>query len=783
MTHNTRTWTGFSNLDSTSDPTEHFGILARNEHQLLDQRSRADAGSLNANTSEHKLYPVIARYVRAAVEEIVTNQHELTRHSIANIAGSFEQRVDQVENLCLTKARIAEAGAPVTCNASMYFPEEKTKENRDGAVDLPTKLLMQSLTEQLEQHQRRTENFLAEHLNTDHLYAIIQGVSVDRITEKLGATIAKYIDTSLSEHFAKQASKQDDDGAASSDLNADRPSARFVNYIDTSFTNHAGKHLADGAVGREHGAARNATDASALPPEDDTLSAFPSDTVLADAAQPDNASPECFATPFERVKNDFERKTVVLDLAAAVGWETSIFDNEVALKSRLVPFRQVHRLIHGRAFSTVVTVAVILNAILIGYQANGAVERANENYQSRINNQPDGGLTEPNWIKVMDLSFTVFFTIELLLRMAVEDVAFFNGIEWQWNIFDIILVATALLEEFFKGYENLSFMRLLRILRACRAIRVLRMVRWLRDLRVMLISVMSSFLLLLYALFFLFFVKFLFAVLFIHGISNYLDMHDPDEPEFDKRGHSVPDQLIFFFGSMQQTLLSLFACITGGADWLEVHTSLSSMSPFYGYLFIVYVSFMLIGVLNVIVGIFVDGANDSSQKERAMINQHELQMKGSHISDLKDMLIAQVEGTERSGIITEAQLELVLSTPQVVHCFENLGIDRTEAIGMLRLLSGPGEDGQHSISIDEFIVGLLLLKEHESKAVVTFWYESKQMSSKLYQLLHFTNEHFMYQESCLQRQSVFNSRMQKSIDALQVQVDVLTGDRLPKEPL
>merc|ERR1712032_62284 len=242
-------------------------------------------------------------------------------------------------------------------------------------------------------------------------------------------------------------------------------------------------------------------------------------------------------------------------------------------------------------------------------------------------------------------------------------------------------------------------------------------------------------------------------------------------------GTFLPGSLVNAFRSLSRANLTLFACVTGGVDWYEIYWPLYDMFPGFGYFFILYIAFMTVGVLNVIIGIFAESANNSAQKERASLNQSEIQLTGSYLMSLKDTLSANADCAD-DGFVTELELEACMSRIEVIRCFEDLNIDYTEAVGMLRLLGHESEDGCHKICIDEFIVGLLLLKDDTSKEIVTFWYENKQLLKKLHKFMEFARGHFLYQEKVLERQSSLNSQIWRSIHVLQSQVSGLTGGKL-----
>lgn len=686
---------------------------------------------------------VTARHIQSVVEETLAKQHEQTRQCFCDLLEPLHQSVRRVENIPQACAEIVESCREQTLN--------------DHSVEL----LMQSVAEQLAQHQRSTETLLRGLLDTARLSSMRQGASMERIAEGLAATMAKRMDTMLSEHFEKEASRRYQDVAASSDRLADHLVARLTKLI-------VGKRVGDDAAQRGDSAAANDSadvirsraqlppppgpaDGNVLSPEQNALSSYVPETSLADTTCVDSDLPMPYTAPWLEVQRVWHEKTSIHHLVAAVGWSKQFEKDPPTYRSHLVPSRW-QQILNGPFVTILVMVAIIMNSILIGIQADNSVKREITNYESRINNQPDRGLAEPTWIMWIDVFFTVLFSVELICRIAVEEIGFFNGAEWKWNLLDVALVLSALIEQVFEAYKNLSFFRLFRILRAFRAVRLIRVMRYLRELRVMVISVMNSVQSLFWALIFLFSIKFLFAVFIIQGVADYMQKNDPDEPDLDVFGEKIPDQLISNFGSIDGTLMTLFACVSGGFDWYVVYWPLHHMAIGYGLLFVTYISFMLVGVLNVIIGLFVDGANKSSQQERESLDQGELQVTGAYLSALKETLLASAEGAE-DGFVTEPELEACLSSSEVVSWFEDHNIDRTEVVGMLKLIGHESHDGCRRICVDEFIVGLLLLKDDTSKDMITFWYEHKELQRKLYQFVHFTHEHFAYQERVLERQS------------------------------
>merc|ERR1719487_2943351 len=113
---------------------------------------------------------------------------------------------------------------------------------------------------------------------------------------------------------------------------------------------------------------------------------------------------------------------------------------------------------------------------------------------------------------------------------------------------------------------------------------------------------------------------YLFGVFMTTGTSSYLAErnfmlnHNADE-------HSILLQR--FFGTVDQSMLSLFQTICGGRDWYEFYdvllklddrTDSSSMSK--RWIFLLYISFATFAVSNVVAAVFVESAMQSSAHDR-----------------------------------------------------------------------------------------------------------------------------------------------------------------------
>merc|ERR1712050_597893 len=104
---------------------------------------------------------------------------------------------------------------------------------------------------------------------------------------------------------------------------------------------------------------------------------------------------------------------------------------------------------------------------------------------------------------------------------------------------------------------------------------------------------------------------------------------------------------------MGDSVLHLFAAICGGLDWLELYGPLYEMGAVYGVLLLFYVFFTFFGVLNVIIGAFVDGAKKVAQQDREYLASIEIENKKRYMMNLRDFFHEADE--DRSGVLTSQE--------------------------------------------------------------------------------------------------------------------------------
>jgi hypothetical protein len=291
------------------------------------------------------------------------------------------------------------------------------------------------------------------------------------------------------------------------------------------------------------------------------------------------------------------------------------------------------------------------------------------------------GAEEPQWMFMIEVCFTAFYMWELACQVFVYRKDFFVGPEMVWNLFDsgIVFVSVFELVITLCGGKaiNLSFLRVLRFLKISRVIRMFSALRLMKEIRIMVDALAGSFLIFVFCGIMLAMFFSIFAIFFVQGITTYLE-----------DSTSVDEKLLASFqndfGSVSNTMLSLFMSVTGGQDWVEFHSTVAAVGASYNFLFVFFIGFSSIAFLNVITGVFAEKALSlaSPTNDELMVRRKEKEMR-----DAKELLslLHQVLGSCISSLNTEA-FEHLLSHPEVVKYLEIRGLKPCSARRFFTLL-------------------------------------------------------------------------------------------------
>jgi len=284
-------------------------------------------------------------------------------------------------------------------------------------------------------------------------------------------------------------------------------------------------------------------------------------------------------------------------------------DTEVAAKPTKNSLLQ--RFVASAFFSVFCNIVVVANLLYTGFNTQQNMERALEKLDSGVTSDP--GMTPI----AVELSFYSFYVIELVLKIWCWRMGFFQGEEGRWNFFDLLLVFAGvisfaeLIDGLFSG-SNLVWMRIARMLRqVLRAVRVLRVVRHFQEFRILMVAIGSSMPTFFWAMLMLALNMYIWALVFVDGLAQYILDTSLDSISSETR-NAARDK----WASMTEGMLTEFKAVTGGNPWSHTAEGVRGAGEVYYVLFIIYIAFLVIAVLKLLTGIFVQRAAAAALEDR-----------------------------------------------------------------------------------------------------------------------------------------------------------------------
>jgi len=368
---------------------------------------------------------------------------------------------------------------------------------------------------------------------------------------------------------------------------------------------------------------------------------------------------------------------------------------ETAPLASLRKHSMLARIVSGNVFESMASLVIMANCGFISYSSNYAIDNLDAQETATIN--------------LSEVLFTVFYTIELVLRLTAFRLYFFIGPDYSWNIFDMCLVLSALGEQVQKALPNsgqgqqITFIRILRLLKMMKMLRVVRILRSFRELRLIMYSMMGSVKAMIWTLALILAITYVCGMAFMQFATSYLyDVH---------HGVRIPSSAIDasrmkrYWGSNEQSMLTLYWVSTGGVDWKDVGDSVQEQGgiPFAFLLF--YVAFFMFVVVNSVTSIFIEATVQNAQRDQQTFINDEIKKKRQYV-DSVSTLFKSIDRTGQGEISWEEFYE-ALHKPPMLAFFSKLELDVMDVAQFFEILS---DEGQHLVDLETFITGCIKMR-------------------------------------------------------------------------
>merc|ERR1712194_991557 len=253
--------------------------------------------------------------------------------------------------------------------------------------------------------------------------------------------------------------------------------------------------------------------------------------------------------------------------------------------------------------------------------------------------------------------------------------------------------------------------------------------------RLVVASILCSLSSLLWAFVLLTFVVYLFSIFLMQSLEVYAN----------SLGRNPGGPLMQMYGTLLDSMYTLFCAISGGRDWVEVIRPFDEIWKGYRIIFVIYVIFVFFGVLNILTAIFVESAKHIAEIDRDIVIQDQINRDKSTINEVRRIFNAADK--EGDGRLSREELEAVLLQDKTVKHLRVLELDIREVEGLFQLLD---IDDHNVVVIDEFVIQLMRLKGGAKGIdLQTVLYENKRIFCRLSAMMRFLEEHIGVVESRL----------------------------------
>jgi hypothetical protein len=388
----------------------------------------------------------------------------------------------------------------------------------------------------------------------------------------------------------------------------------------------------------------------------------------------------------------------------------------------------------------VVNAAVIaLNAVVLAWETQHSSRKA-------MDYEEGDGFTIEFHFQFLMVIFCLLFVTDLALRITAQGLGFFLSSEWKWNLFDIVVVTSTVIETIMTLVDaerstdsgavsdlaaTISMMRMLRLLRVLRIARSLKFMIFFRELRILVSSLWGGLRQLLWSTVILMVTVLIVGVFMTDGAIRHMVQSNTTNAE----STSV---LRYYYGTLFRSMATLYWAIAGGEDWARVLEPLSILTIEYTIIFYCFITFSLFAMLNVMNAVFVDYTLQRSQNDREYLIDTEVSGRKEFMSTMHNLF--QELDRNDSGEISLEELETHMQEPKVVAYFSALNLDVKQVNKLFNLMD---LDKSGTLDPEEFVFGCVNLKGNaKTLDLAILQYETRWLRNLVIQLGDHLDDYF-----------------------------------------
>jgi len=197
-------------------------------------------------------------------------------------------------------------------------------------------------------------------------------------------------------------------------------------------------------------------------------------------------------------------------------------------------------------------------------------------------------------------------------------------------------------------------------------------------------------------------VMYIFAIVLTQGATMWLK---PGDGYARPVGNTHYSNVIYYFGSLTKTIYTLFMAMTGGVSWGEPADASQAYGWVYFCVFTSYIFFAIFSVMNIVTGVFVDGAIQQAESDRSLILEAQAKEKQEVCRTLEEIVFEL--DVDDSGCLSREEWEGAFVDPSIQGALAAMQVNIHDCDDLFDMLD---VDGDGRVDVKEFIHGMIRLK-------------------------------------------------------------------------
>eukprot|EP00930_Biecheleria_cincta_P073665 TRINITY_DN60944_c0_g1_i1.p1 TRINITY_DN60944_c0_g1~~TRINITY_DN60944_c0_g1_i1.p1 ORF type:complete len:586 (+),score=73.59 TRINITY_DN60944_c0_g1_i1:36-1793(+) len=301
---------------------------------------------------------------------------------------------------------------------------------------------------------------------------------------------------------------------------------------------------------------------------------------------------------------------------------------------------------------------------------------------------PGGGAA----FQAIDYSFTIVFTIEVVLRVTCLGRRFWTSC---LNWLDFIVVGASLVEIVFSNSLDVLVVRVLRIGKLGRSFRLLKMSHVTESLTMLVRCLGASVGTLFWSLFVLVAIQCVGGMALMYSVTTFL--------EDDHRSSDSKIIVFSYCGTYSRTMLTMFELLF--ANWIvPTRVLVENVSEWFSLALVLYRVLIGFAVLNVVNAVFVQSTMRVAQQDDEYLKEQKRKASESMARKVRHLFYTL--DTSGDGLLSWEEFQALLTDPVLLAFMHSVDVEPADLKTLFSLLdSGDGE-----IDALEFTDGILALK-------------------------------------------------------------------------